>query len=332
VRRPPGQGGRQEAVEDSATNGSGRADGSPRLGDRFHFTCPLCGRPKGTADYKLSRSGLERWFLDCRHAGCLDEYTSQLAEEVGTTAYELIEEPRRWLADHITSGKFRRSEPEPLPSRAQIAEWQARLSRNRAALCYLGEARGMTAATIRRYGLGYAPPCAWPRARWACEPGGFILPVYRDGKLVGARKRFWPKVPVGADGKAIKYTGPDGHAALLYPTLPSLGPVILCEGELDALVGLARKLPVVSTTCGASLPEHLAGSFEGRRVAVVYDTGALGAARRTVERLLAAGAAEAWAVDLALPEAGDDLTDWFVTYGRSADGLRALLNSARRSA
>jgi hypothetical protein len=332
VRRPPGQGGRQEPVEGSAENDSAAADGAPRAGERFHFTCPLCDKTKGTADYKLSRSGSERWFLDCRHDGCQDDYPARLAETVGTTAYELIENPRRYLADYISGGGLRGEEPEALPTFAQLAEWRSRLTVSRAALRYLREVRGLTAGTIRRYGLGYAPPCEWPRARWACEPGGFILPIYKGGELIGARKRFWPKVPVGSDGKPIKYTGPRDHAALLYPALPPRGPVILCEGELDTLVGHDRGLPVASTTCGASLPEPLAGAFNRRRVAVVYDTGALASARRTVERLLTAGAREAWAVDLALPEPGDDLTDWFVTYGRTADELRALLNSARRSA
>lgn len=331
MRRPPGKGGRQNggAVRDSAADRNGAADGTGRPGDRFHFTCPLCGKRKGSACYKASWSGAERWFVDCRHDGCQGEdYPERVAAEVGSTTWELIEDPGRWLVDYIDADARRREEPAPLLSLASATQCYTRLKRSPEAMRYLREQRGLTREVIRRYALGYVLSGEWPGPRWQSEPAGFVFPIFRRGELVGARKRFWPRLP--ANG--AKCIGPEGHPARLYPRLPrGRRAAILCEGELDALAGLARGLRVVSTTCGASLPEHLAGAFAGWTVAVVYDTGADTAAARTVERLRAAGAREAWAVDLRLPEQGDDLTDWFVTYGRDADDLRRLIRKARRA-
>jgi hypothetical protein len=42
-----------------------------------------------------------------------------------------------------------------------------------------------------------------------------------------------------------------------------------------------------------------------------------------------AGAKDAWPVDLGLAD-GEDITDWFVTYGRSVTELRDLISDARR--
>jgi hypothetical protein len=60
---------------------------------------------------------------------------------------------------------------------------------------------------------------------------------------------------------------------------------------------------------------------------VVYDAGL--DPSRTLKRLADVGAI-AWAVDLPLPSKGDDLTDWFVEYGRSAGELRDVCNAAWR--
>jgi len=64
----------------------------------------------------------------------------------------------------------------------------------------------------------------------------------------------------------------------------------------------------------------------------MYDAGAfpLEIAEHRAHEFVAAGAREAWAVDLGL-EKGEDATDWFVKYGRSADDLRRLINSSKRN-
>jgi hypothetical protein len=76
--------------------------------------------------------------------------------------------------------------------------------------------------------------------------------------------------------------------------------------------------------------EEWARLFRGRRVPVVYDAvDARDAANGTAAKLCAAGA-DAWVVDLASAglKNGEDITDWFVTYGRNkADLIDLILRS-----
>lgn len=121
----------------------------------------------------------------------------------------------------------------------------------------------------------------------------------------------------------------------LYPALHAERKVVLCAGMFDALA-LGQELraagrpgtAVVTPTTGTSIRRDLLAGFAGREVAVVYDLGEEDAAERNTRRLRDAGA-EAWAVTLPLPNRGDDLNDWFVKYGRTADDLRALIRDAR---
>jgi hypothetical protein len=69
----------------------------------------------------------------------------------------------------------------------------------------------------------------------------------------------------------------------------------------------------------------------GRRIAVAYDAGSYERCVERAEALLAAGAKEAWPVDLGATglEHGEDLGDWFVKYGRTAGELRDVITDAR---
>jgi hypothetical protein len=81
----------------------------------------------------------------------------------------------------------------------------------------------------------------------------------------------------------------------------------------------------VTTTCGATLPDHLVHGLAGRQVAVAYDVGEEAKARRTVTKLRAAGS-ECWIVDLGklgLPEGGD-LNDYFRSGGTKAKLVRLI--------
>ena len=110
-------------------------------------------------------------------------------------------------------------------------------------------------------------------------------------------------------------------------------PLLVCEGEFDALLLRQHGFPAVTSTAGTSWSPEWNRHVRGRQVAVVYDAGAfsLEIAERRAREFVAAGACEAWAVELGL-EKGEDATDWFVNYGRSADDLRRLIRAARRSA
>jgi hypothetical protein len=79
-------------------------------------------------------------------------------------------------------------------------------------------------------------------------------------------------------------------------------------GEIDALSGLQMDLPAVTTTCGATVPQHLAALFTRCSVYVLFDVGELRAAKAAARQLLASGARSAQVLDLGhlgLPRGGD---------------------------
>jgi hypothetical protein len=288
---------------------------------RFTYKCPLCGRGDADATYKPGRDGQWRWFVGC-WACPSEEYLPAVAEAVGAPGGgELRDDPTRWLGHLAHNGTRSRRPPAALPTEGDLRRWRRRLRLNRDALDYLRDERGLNRRTISRYGIGYGSGLSpWP------EVDGFVFPVRDEaGALVNVKRRFWPDVP-WSGGRPAKSPVLPGRGCQLYPKVPPRGRLLLVEGEFDALLARQHGLPAITTTCGKTLPDELAERLAGRRVVVVYDVGAEADADRTVAKL----GRSARAVALRLPRERDDITDWFVTYGRSANALRALVTTRRR--
>jgi hypothetical protein len=176
-------------------------------------------------------------------------------------------------------------------------------------LGYLLCERGLKLDTISEYKLG-----------WDADANTLTLPVYAAGALANLRRRRL--------GPRESFRGLYGRGSQLYPPVPATGGILLVAGEFDALIGRRHGLPAVTATCGASLPDHLAHFLAGRSVHVMYDVGEEAQATRTVTTLHAAGA-NARIVPLDLPDDGDDLSDWFVKYGRTRNQLMSLIRRTR---
>ncbi len=298
---------------------------------RFAFRCPvyrhsgeMCGG-NGSANYGpvFRRGGLDDWLLDCwtcRAAGTgPGDYLRALAAEVGASdGSVLLDNPLHYLSHLITSSGGRERKPEELPSGANLRLWEVQLRRSRA-WDWLQKKRGLEPATIRRWRLGY-------------DGVAVTIPIFDpDDALVNVKRRYFPKPWFQkSDGSEVWKRSLAGRGAQLYPDVPAKGPIILCAGETDALLGRQWGLPCVSTTCGASLPRELVSKMqpEGRRVYVLYDIGEEALASITATQLRAAGA-RALPVGLGLPRKGEDLTDFFVRYNRTGDELWALVRRER---
>ena len=260
------------------------------------------------------------------------DWLRAVAEAVGAPGGgALLDDPERWLAPYI-NGTSRRGRPAELPSLALVAGWRQALQSDKPALRYLRWDRRLNIRAIRACKLGYGqapgPYRVWP---------AFTLPVFvAPDELINVRKRFWPKQPLGADGGPIKYVGLRDRGSHLYPSLPPACPnlrgldALLVAGEFDAIVARQRRLPAVSSTCGAKLPNALVQTLVGaaRRIAVLFDVGEEQAAEQAVVKLRDAGAS-AWTVDLPMKHKGADLSDWFAAGG-SRDELLGMIQCARR--
>jgi hypothetical protein len=202
-------------------------------------------------------------------------------------------------------------EPPPaarLPSLRRLLAWRRTLCALPERLAYLHNARGLTTDTIRRYCIG------WDFHR-------YTVPIRDDdGSSVVNLRRYLPGGEpkwVGLAGRSVKH---------LYPNFPTTTTVLLVEGELDALIARQHSLPAVTCVGGVGTwDENWNRLFAGRRVAIIYDCDEAGrthARRRQAE--VRGVAASVKVIDLGLQDK-EDLTDWFVTYSRSADDLRALI-------
>lgn len=210
---------------------------------------------------------------------------------------------------------------EPLPDDLTILKWSKSLLGSSAAQKrqrkFLIEERGISVETIRRFQIGIF----YDR---------LTIPVRAaDGSLVNVRK-YKPhhngsdKV-IGIKGRNQPRLFPEDPLALADPS----DAVLVCEAELDALIAIDRGFNAVTGTGGASTVPASLEPFRGRKVYIAFDcdeAGRVGSVKWA--KALMSIASEVYVLDLGLAD-GEDITDWFVTHGRSAKKLKKLMKRAR---
>lgn len=279
-----------------------------------YLVCPDCKTDNLCVTRKPHRdSGILQNFYFC--FGCSGGL-NEVSEASGIPRSRLIGE---WplppeLGPAVRSGRSagRRGAAAP-PSQAQVDGHHSALLASPEALAYLKEKRGLTVETIERYELGYD-----------VDSNAIVIPVWdENGELDNLRRRFLdPRAKPKIIGRA--------RPSQLYPDVPATGGLLLVAGEFDALIGRQLGLPSVTTTCGTTLPAHLAPRLAGRIVFVMYDVGESLAAKRTTETLRALGS-QAAVVHLALlglPNKGD-LNDFYRLGGTAAE-IKALCRRVER--
>ncbi len=212
------------------------------------------------------------------------------------------------------ASEVHRTSAAPLPDLAELCGWTEALWADDARLRYLRDERGLSERVVRKYRIG-----------WNEAQGRYMLPVADlDGKLANVR-RYRPDAKPG-EGKMVGLRGRGGQLYPLAPTPSDADPVLVAEGEWDALVARSHGLTAVCGTLGAATWRPAwSAALAGRSVAFVYDCDKAGRD----------GAAEAAAVvgrvakfvrvvDLGL-QPGEDLTDWFIKYERSRSDLLGLI-------
>lgn len=287
----------------------------------FDFACPICGRAN-RARYKRSNDGDMRWFIVCFSCDSRGlskgEYLRAVAQEVNApNGWEIKNDPLRWLDDYAAV-PARGVVPERLPSQRLVRRWHLRLRERRDVLAYLRNERGIRLATASKYRLGY-------------DGEAITIPVYANGELVNVKRRYWPHFwKLDDNGKQIwKRALSHRPSKFWYPDVPDGGKALLVAGELDALLlrqnGFAS---AVSTTNGALLPIELAPGLAGKLVAIMFDVGEEAQAQLAADNLWQVGA-KPFIVPLGLRDAGNDPTQWFMKYHRSAHRLRRRIQRYR---
>ena len=264
-------------------------------------TCPVCG--SRNLDVTVPHVGCWK----CEAGGLTSgDYLREVARTIGCTAPELLANPLKYLAEYLDPPSGATAPRESL-NEGSVGGWHSRVWTTEHALTWLHE-RGLTDETIAEYKLGHDK-----------ESDAITIPVYEAGELVGVKRRY---LDPAADPKTKNTPG----QARLYPSILALGKPLLVAGELDALIGRQMGLPTVTTTCGVTMPKHLAPAFNRRHVFVMFDVGETRAAVKAATRVLAYGAQSARVIELeklGLAHGGD-LNDLYLAGG-TADDVKALI-------
>lgn len=191
----------------------------------------------------------------------------------------------------------------------QITGWHKRLLGSGDQLTFLTGQRGLDPKTIKGARLG------WDGTR-------YTIPVRDQGGEIVNVRRYLP-------GAADKVISVRGHGQVrLYALTDSPAndvAVLVVEGELDCLKAAQEcdDLWVVTGTGGASSPPSVKElePLRDRDVLIAYDCDDAGreGARKLADRLATVAATVA-ILDLGLADR-EDVTDWFVTHGRTAKDL-----------
>lgn len=183
---------------------------------------------------------------------------------------------------------------------------------------WLHEARGIAPDTVDRFKLG------WDGDR-------LTIPIFdEEGKCVNIRRHLCRKARKGGEPKTLSYA--PGYGSLKLFPIESLrsSDVLLCEGELDAILACQLGFEAVTGTAGAgSWKEAWTPLFAGKNVDVVYDIDQAGRqGADAICRRLKPVAARLRNVLLPLVNPSNaDLTDFVVTFGHSAEDLRSLVET-----
>jgi 5S rRNA maturation endonuclease (ribonuclease M5) len=211
----------------------------------------------------------------------------------------------------INSAKSRGGKPvTPLPTEGDIRKWHDRLMSSSLLLKPLHEARGLNDETLKRRLIG------WDGDR-------YMIPVRdADGSLVNVR-RYKPR---STRDKMLNWPGYGSANLFLIDNLAHSEMVLVCEGELDALIGEQYGFATVTATAGSGTwYEQWSNAFTGKHVYIVYDNDPAGeAGGRKVANHLKKVAASVHVVRLPVA-AKQDLTDFFVAQGLGKRDLKSLL-------
>lgn len=205
----------------------------------------------------------------------------------------------------------------PLPSEKQIRLWTKRLLGHQPALRIMMDRRGLSVKVIKKYGIG------WNGMR-------YVIPIYdAAGDLVNIRM-YKPNAKQAKD-KMISWGKGRGEARLYgLETLEKHDEILLCEGEMDRLVALEHGIPAVAHTGGAMVfKAEWVAHFKDKDVFIAYDedkTGNNGAIKAA--QMLKQTARSVHRVRLGTGIEGGDVTDFFVTDGRTKEDMYLLMQEA----
>lgn len=305
------------------------ASSAPDASGDYRIRCPFHADNSPSAGINF-----EKGVFNCRKTGCVGGMTVRKAKKAIADREAHVEEAsydpfgtaavRQGTVADLSAKRASKAaqsgdgeEGVKELSEALARNYHDNLMRQPELLKKFCEYRGLDKDTVVEYGIGYES-----------KSKRYTIPVRdAEGRLVNFRKYRFDK---GTKQKMSNHEG-YGSPARLYPlaVLEDAENVIICEGELDALIAIQHGFTAVSGTHGSDtwLPEW-SRHFEGKHVTIIYDNdqaGRLGANRvkQSVQRF----AATVKVIEALSPGEHEDVTDWFTKHGGSFRKLKKLIAS-----
>lgn len=253
----------------------------------------------------------------------------------GTIA-SLVRRRAEWLEPVGTSRRRKTSKDGSsaqlfVPTNAHVAGWASALLNSNGPLHEFRKARMLTKETIERFGIGWAKLVVDQEGRTVARDA-YTIPVYdANGEI--ANVRFYQLNPTDNRRKIWGVTGmnrPRLYPAAVLDDNPE--EVVVCEGELDALICIQNGIPAITRTASATTWDVSWNALiRGKRVYLAHDCDTTGQ-RANVKLLRSLRGTAQSVVPVRLPykistKHGKDLTDFFKD-GYSAQDLRELMDQA----
>lgn len=284
--------------------------GAPTGAGEWRSYCPRCEDPATSNSPSASfnfGSGLWRCF-NCERGGRITVLMRSL----------LKEEKQGEVIDIKTRKPI--SPPANLPTAQNIRNWNKVLLADATLRRVMRDRRGLTADTLKRFGIGYAT-----------TKRRYTVPIYdRDGKTLIAVKLYRPTAK--APTPKMIFWGEDNHVSLYNAhALDEADEILLTEGETDLWTAAQNGFAVVSHTAGAGgFQPEWAKEFKDKRVYLVPDDDKAGrdGAIKTA-KMLEEFADAVYIITLNTGKKRGDLTDYFHEFNHTAYDLRLLMEEGQ---
>ena len=204
----------------------------------------------------------------------------------------------------------------PLVPESYVEDAFKALMSNQFLLGRLKELRGIEKPLVMKMQLGW-------------RGGRLTIPVRDECNMLVNVRRY--DLIDGAGPKMLSWKRGFGSARLWPLTALKSEFVVLCEGEMDALVGMQNGLNAVTVTGGAlTWKEDWSGQFSGKRVVVVPDNDCAGEEGARARAASIAKTAKSVAVVKLNGTGVKDLSDWFMKGKGGKDRFMKLCVSAKK--
>jgi len=289
------------------------------IGKEHYTCCPF--HTDDTASFSYNAETGQFHCFGCSASGHFLEFVMQMGKCSREDAVESIRKRYSNGNGHKQPKPKPKQESEPSKSldASHMDKWEQQLWDSPPLLNFLRDRRGLTDETIRYWQIGY-------------NNGRYILPIFdADMELVNVRS-YLPDPPKGKP----KWQGVKEHnEARLFPdpiNIADAEHVLVCEGELDAILAIQKGYCAITGTGGAETwKDDWSEHFKGKVVTIAYDNDSAGreGAVRVAESLApyAAGIRILEWPDI-LPEKGD-VTDFFVSCNFGKDQFEIYLEKSR---